>query len=280
LPFPYDGFELAFLQLVSELTVEDLAGEKTGERDLEIAALTGKRHEISDKIATLQERIVGENAIDALIPVLERLECEMKETDEKLEQLKGEAAHQQPAALDEVKTLARLLRDTKGEKQVNLRLKARARIRQLVSEIWMLVWDVTPTIRGAEIQVFFHTGKVRVIILHWARRGRRPHGRPAWRGAERRDGSSPVQDRRHCPRLVHAKAGRGPPRCAGVHEGPRGMHCRREGGEGDEGEESKEGKKVQSRLNGPRVDQAEAAAPAGFQPRWHYGEVIQPHAYE
>ncbi len=172
LPFPYDGFEETFLTLIKELSATDLVTGKAEERGLELAALLGKREELMEKIEKIQARLVGEKSIDALIPVLEQLEMELKAIDATLEKLKGEEAHNRPAALGEAQSLAGLLREAKESERTELRFKMRAKIKQLVSEIWMLVWDATPNIRAAEVQVFFHTGQVRGFFLRWFRRGR------------------------------------------------------------------------------------------------------------
>jgi hypothetical protein len=36
----------------------------------------------------------------------------------------------------------------------------------------MLVWDATPAIRGAAVQIVYHTGKVRGLLMAWLRRGK------------------------------------------------------------------------------------------------------------
>src|SRR5262249_269103 len=112
-----------------------------------------------------------EEGIEALMALLEKLDRERKLTAGDLEKVRAESLHRQPAALGEVQSLAELLNRTRGQERIELRLKIRARIKQLVSEIWMLVWDVTATIRGAELQIIFHSGIVKVLLLAWKRRG-------------------------------------------------------------------------------------------------------------
>src|SRR5207302_1736971 len=113
--------------------------------------------------------------IDALVVLLEKLDAEQKDLSFRLERLKAETAHQQPTALAETQTLIDLLNKADGAERKGLRVKVKARIKQLVSEMWMMIWDATPTIRAAEVQIELHSGKVLAFQLSWLRRGR-------WRG--------------------------------------------------------------------------------------------------
>jgi DNA invertase Pin-like site-specific DNA recombinase len=172
LPFAYDGVERAFGATLKELTASDLLGGEIDTREEDIAALSGRLEELNEKIHKVQERVEQEPEIEALLRLLERLDRERKSTSERLEQLRASTASQQPSSLDEAQSLIKLLGTVQGEQRRELRLKIRARIKQLVSEIWVLIWDVAPTIRAAEVQVFFHTGKRRTLVLAWSRRGR------------------------------------------------------------------------------------------------------------
>jgi len=174
LAFPYDPVERIFLQTLRELTADDIVGDKTDTRPDEMAAAVGKLDDLDAKIATVQRRVLEEAGIDALVSLLEKLSNERQATAALLDKLKAEAAHQQPVeGLREVNSVAALLeKATDPEERKSLRLKARAAIKRVVSEIWVIVWDVTPTIRAAEVQIWFHTGTFREFLLTWLRRGK------------------------------------------------------------------------------------------------------------
>lgn len=172
LPFPYDAVEQAFLQAVQELKTTDFLSDGPDTRETEITALATKRDDLAQKIAAVQQHVLEREDIEPLLLLLERLDKEKKAVDTALDRLKAANAHQQPTALKEAQSLIHLLASTKPEERPALRTKIKARVKQLVSEIWLLVWDVTPAIRAAEIQISFHSGRVRGIILNWLRRGK------------------------------------------------------------------------------------------------------------
>jgi DNA invertase Pin-like site-specific DNA recombinase len=176
LPFPYDAVERAFLASVKELKPADILGGKVDDREQEIAALSGKLHELDMKIATIQQRVMDEEGIDALVVLLEKLDKEKKTTAAKLDRLKGETSHQQPEVLGETQTLIDLLQKAQGEERKELRTRLKGRISRLVAGIWVLVWDVSSSIRAVEVQIIFHSGKVRLLHLAWLRRGSKHRG--------------------------------------------------------------------------------------------------------
>jgi hypothetical protein len=184
-PFAYDAIERAFLELVAELKPADILDASEEDDPAEkIAALEAKLIDLDAKIAKVQQRVTAEETIDTLLSLLERLDKDRKATATQLDQLKANAAHQQPTALGEVQSLAVTLGRAKREERKALRLKIRARVQQLVSEMWVLVWDESETVRMAELQVFFRAGGVRCINLCWTRRGRL-RGHIVWTGTKR-----------------------------------------------------------------------------------------------
>jgi DNA invertase Pin-like site-specific DNA recombinase len=176
LEFPYDNIETAFLESIRELKASDVLGGKANDREEEVAALAAKLDELDAKIVKVQKRVLAENSIEALMSLLEKLDLQRKATAAELEKLKAETAHQQPdEALEEVQSLAELLDKSKGDERRELRLQIRARIKQLVKEMWLYVWDVTPTIRGAQLQVILHSGKVWAYLFAWMHRRGGPY---------------------------------------------------------------------------------------------------------
>jgi hypothetical protein len=170
LSFPYDPIEREFLKRIRELKASDVQG-KVDDKEREIAALAGKVGELDRKIAKVQKRIREQPGIDALITLLEQLDRDWKEAKSQLEQARIDAAGQSPVeALGSVISLSDLLDKVEGEERVELRLKIKARIRQLVKEMGMLVWDVTPDIRAAELQIVFAEGTSEMLFA-WHRKG-------------------------------------------------------------------------------------------------------------
>jgi DNA invertase Pin-like site-specific DNA recombinase len=174
--FPYDAVETAFLKTVRELKPADVLGGKADAREDEITALTGRVQDLDRRIAAVQRRALEEDGIDALMTLLGNLDRERKESTAKLDKLKAEAAHQQPTALTETQSLIDLMGSATGEELERLRTRVKARIKQIVSEMWMIVFDASSAIRAAEIQIVLHSGTVRGLVLSWLRRGGRKTG--------------------------------------------------------------------------------------------------------
>jgi hypothetical protein len=174
LPFPYDRVEQGFLKAAGELRASDILGNAEDDRELEMAGLSGKLQELDEKISKIQHRVMEETGIESLVSLLEKLDREKKETAAKLDKIKSDLVQHRPEALQEVQSLASLLRKAKGKDGYDLKLKTRARIRQPVSEMWMIVYDVpeNENVRMADLQVFFHGGKVRTLGFVWCRRGK------------------------------------------------------------------------------------------------------------
>jgi hypothetical protein len=171
LPFPYDATERAILRLCRELKPADVLGDKADDRQAEISALSGRRQELIAKIAKVQRRVLEEKGIDSLVSLLEQLDDEKKGVEADLQRLQEEAAHRQPTALADTQTLVELLEKAEGAERQALRTKIKARIRQLVAEVWVLVQDVSETIRVARVQVLLHSGREKFLMLAWRRRG-------------------------------------------------------------------------------------------------------------
>jgi hypothetical protein len=170
--FPYDIVEKYFLATVRELKASDILDGNADNHEQEIMALAGKLQDLDRKIAAVQKRALENEGIDTLLTLLEGLDKEKKATAARLERLKGEAAQRQPSALADTQGLIDLLAKSEGEERKLLRTKIKARIRQLVESLWVLVWDPTTAIRAAEVQVVFRGGKVRLLSLAWLRRGK------------------------------------------------------------------------------------------------------------
>ncbi len=171
-PFPYDPVERGVLQVLRELKPTDLRDNQAGGPEEEIDSLRGRVEELDDKIAAVQQRVMNERGVEALLTLLEKLDGERKAAAAEIRRLREEAVRRQPRALEETQSLLDVLDRTEGEARKAIRTKLKARIRQVLREIWVLTWDVTPTLRAAEVQVTYSNGKVRQLLFAWLRRGR------------------------------------------------------------------------------------------------------------
>jgi DNA invertase Pin-like site-specific DNA recombinase len=168
--FPYDVVERAFLEAVKELKVKDVLGDQVDDAELDIAALTAKLDELDAKIAKIQERVANEAGIDALLTLLEKLDREKKTVAAELEQAKTATAGSTPEALHDAQSLIEVLENAPEAKRPELRERIKNRIRQLVSEMWLLPWNVTDELRAAELQVVLKSGKIWSFGFGWLRR--------------------------------------------------------------------------------------------------------------
>jgi DNA invertase Pin-like site-specific DNA recombinase len=175
LPFPYDPIEIAFLESVRELKAADVTGgDGAADAEAGIAALQGRLADIEANISHVKERLRRKYS-DELADVLDAHGEEKRQVEAALEALTAKAAAGAAGSMEEaladVQTMRKLLAEVKGPERKPLRLRVRARIKQLVSEIWLYVWDVGPQVRAAELHIVFHSGKVRGMLLAWKRRG-------------------------------------------------------------------------------------------------------------
>lgn len=176
LPFPYQPIEDAFLELVRELKTSDVIGDQDQDnKEEEIASLSGRLEEINHNITRAQAAALQPGAtIDTILTLLAALDTQKKEVATKLDNLKAEAANQQPAAavLGEMQTLAKLLQKQTGEERQTLKNKIKSRIAQLVTSINFITWDKPDNYRLAEMQIYFRSGHVRTMFFQWKRKGK------------------------------------------------------------------------------------------------------------
>jgi DNA invertase Pin-like site-specific DNA recombinase len=191
--FPYDAFEIIFLKTVRELHEADITdgSQRTPEGD--ILALESRLADLDKRIHKVQERVRQQPDIDALLDTLTKLAEDRRDTLTEFERLRQDVAQRQPGTLGEVQSLIDKLRAATAtladkrqkasraevEEWREIRTRIKGRIRQLLTEIWVLIWDVNPNVRAAEFHVLFRAGRMRTFLLGWLRRG---HGRGAWTG--------------------------------------------------------------------------------------------------
>lgn len=169
LSFPYPPFEQAALQALSELTPADvLGGEEQGdERKAEIADLTGKLVVMDHRIQDAEQKAADpdEENPEVYVGLLKTLHKAKKETVRRLEELKAEAANCKAVNLGEVQSLLGLLGSVKGDELKEVRRKLKAKVRSVVSEIWVHITRVTHMTRVAQLQIHLRNGTVKKLAI-------------------------------------------------------------------------------------------------------------------
>ncbi|MBX9579323.1 MAG: recombinase family protein [Gemmataceae bacterium] len=167
LSFPYPPFEKAVLQALSELTPADVLGEEGDEREAEIGDLTGKLvvldHRIQDAVQKASDP--NEETPEVYVGLLKTLHRTKKETVRRLEELKADAATCKAVNLGEVQSLLGLLGTVKADELKEVRKKLKAKVRALVSEIWVHITRVTHMQRVAQVQIHPRNGTVKKLVV-------------------------------------------------------------------------------------------------------------------
>jgi DNA invertase Pin-like site-specific DNA recombinase len=168
LSFPYPPFEKAVLQALSELTPADVLGEEGGdEREAEIADLTGKLVVLDHRIQDAEQKAADphEETPEVYVGLLKTLHRSKKDTVRRLEELKADAATCKAVNLGEVQSLLGLLSSVKGEELKEVRKKLKAKVRAVVSEIWVHITRVTHMTRVAQAQIHLRNGTIKKLAI-------------------------------------------------------------------------------------------------------------------
>ncbi|VTU01623.1 resolvase domain-containing protein : Resolvase OS=Rhodopirellula sallentina SM41 GN=RSSM_03343 PE=4 SV=1: Resolvase: Recombinase [Gemmataceae bacterium] len=169
LSFPYPPFEQGVLQALSELTAADiLGGEDDGdEREAEIAGLTGKLVVLDHRIQDAEQKASDptEENPEVYVGLLKTLHKTKRETVQRLEELKADAASCKAVNLGEVQSLLGLLASVKGDELKEVRRKLKAKVRSLVTEIWVHITRVTHMTRVAQVQIHLRNGTIKKLAI-------------------------------------------------------------------------------------------------------------------
>lgn len=169
LSFPYPPFEQAVLQALSELTAADVLGseEEGDEREAEIADLTGKLVVMDHRIRDAEQKAADpdEEAPEVYVGLLKTLHKSKKEAVRRLEELKADAASCKAANLGEVQSLLGLLGSVTGDELKDSRRKLKAKVRAVVSEIWVHITRVSHMQRVAQVQIHLRNGAVKKLAI-------------------------------------------------------------------------------------------------------------------
>jgi hypothetical protein len=167
--FPYPALEAAFLRLAKDLRAADVLPANGTSVEDEIAALTGRLSELEYRLDRVRTNLKAGGDFDAGLQLLRDLEQDKAKVAEELEKTRSLAATNEAEALGEVKSLVDLLADASGDDLLLLRAKIKQRIRELVSEMWIVIVSRGWT-RLAALQVFLTNGRRRDLLVV-ARRG-------------------------------------------------------------------------------------------------------------
>jgi DNA invertase Pin-like site-specific DNA recombinase len=158
--FDYHAFEFAILDRLKELKPCDI---QNGEDQAEGTETEEKR--LSDRLIDLAGRIEKTKArarkaedFDAFLDMVEALQTEQRQVRERLEELQQERAGDSSAVLKDTHTIIDVLRKAKPEERDELRRRLKLRIRQLISEIRVLIVPKGRA-RLAAVQVYFAANK-------------------------------------------------------------------------------------------------------------------------
>lgn len=168
LSFPYQPFEQAVLQAISELTAADVLGEEEGdEREVEIAELTGKLVVLDHRIQEAESKAADpdEESPEVYVGLLKPLHKSKREAVRRLEELKADAASCKAVNLGEVQSLLELLGSVKGDELKEVRRKLKGKVRSVVSEIWVHITRVTHMSRVAQVQIHLRNGTQKNIVV-------------------------------------------------------------------------------------------------------------------
>ncbi|MGD0897650.1 MAG: recombinase family protein [Thermoguttaceae bacterium] len=175
LSFPYQQIEDAFIRFVTELSLDDISPPREAATTDELESRQLRLDDLDRRIEKTKKRLDDDPNLDMLLDTLARWSAERREAAAELERLRTQNTSGTTAVLNDTQQLAEALKAAKGEKRMEIRLRLRARIAELVKEIWILPYDVevpkAPSHKGtkkqrvADVQVFFRAGGVQQLCI-------------------------------------------------------------------------------------------------------------------
>jgi DNA invertase Pin-like site-specific DNA recombinase len=156
--FPLDTLEKAFLAHVKELRVEDVLPREPNEVEDEIATLKGQKADLEARIEHIKREIESRPNLELLLDTLDRLADSLKGVKKRLEAAESKKVNGEKENLEAVQSLAEMLEQCPDSEREDLRSRLQAAIRQVVSEIWILIVKLTDSWRAPRVaacQVWF-----------------------------------------------------------------------------------------------------------------------------
>jgi hypothetical protein len=190
--FRYDLVERAFLRFIRELKSSDVmpAADEAG---ADVRTLTNKLANINLRVEKLQEELKTGGDFKSGLALLRDLEKDRATVGAELERAKVERASPAAKTLSETRSMLDLLAKTGGEELAALRGRVKARIRQLVDSMWLLVEEKADGLQQAELQVNLCSGYVTHVRMFFFTRGALRNGMLLEHGI-RRDKDVPYRD--------------------------------------------------------------------------------------
>jgi DNA invertase Pin-like site-specific DNA recombinase len=166
LTFPSGVFEEAVLKLLKEVNPADVLGK---EPEPESAAVAGELARKEQRARELQAELIGdEGDMSILARSARKLDEDIKRLKKRLAELRQKEANPRVNAWSEASSLFDVAKDEPS------RLRLRELLRQIVTEIWVLVVP-RRSHRFAVVQVFFEGDGWRDYVIHYqAKAFRRP----------------------------------------------------------------------------------------------------------
>jgi DNA invertase Pin-like site-specific DNA recombinase len=156
--FPYQPFEDAFLFMLNHKLAAALAQQGPENYQQPIQAVIDRQMERQRRVESIKRRLQKHPDYENLLDALEREEEGKRADAQELENLRQQQSNRHAETLAEGRHILTLLRDCPREELTDLRTRLRARIRQLVAEIWVLIEGEVRQEKWATVQVFFHNG--------------------------------------------------------------------------------------------------------------------------
>lgn len=166
--FSYNAFEDCFLKATSELTLDDvLPTSDKGKMQEKLAALDLTIADCDRRIEKLRKRIKDDPNLDILADDVSALVTKRKEAAEQRERLLCQAAGSTDETLHDTKGLIELLAATTGPELIDMRLRLRAKLAELVKEIWVAIVPEADsrTKRTLYAMIFFRSGAFRALSI-------------------------------------------------------------------------------------------------------------------
>jgi hypothetical protein len=126
--------------------------------------------ELNDRMEKVKSRLTMAE-FDILLDLLTDLETEKKKAEAHLEEILTHQSGRQQDDLGEAKSFIEELRDQSKVDETDLRERLRNKLRQIVSEMWMLVSSKARYHREALCQVFFRNSGWRMLRIEMGKEG-------------------------------------------------------------------------------------------------------------
>lgn len=169
LTFPYKPLENAFLfALAHDIKLQDLFGSGQPLRVDRVAVLTAELDTLRAKVGQVKEAVANQPDIKAFLELLVDLETKQRSVEKELKQEQARLAERSVEAetFSDLQALAKMW-SGKVEDKADLRTRIKAKVRQLVAEMWMAVYGKKKSKwKTAEVQIFFKAGGSKVLVVH------------------------------------------------------------------------------------------------------------------